>query len=221
MKRQWTADELMDHWTLHPDELTLIGRVADEGRLGFAVLLKYFQQEGRFPQGKGEIPGAVVSFLAKQLGVPPDTFLRYAWTGRTFERHRTRIRNALGFREATTQDADDLTAWLCNQQLAQDHRSERAEEILAAECRARRIEPPTPERVARLIRSAIHTFETRFYAATLAQLSPESRRELDALIGDEADEDRAHEDKADAAPGDGHGGEESERGSDPTFRTAA
>ena len=209
MKRQWTADELVDQWTLHPNDFTLIGHTAAEGRLGFAVLLKYFQQEGCFPQGKVEIPGAVVAFLAKQLGVPPDAFLRYAWTGRTIERHRTRIRNALGFHAATTRDADDLTAWLCNQQLAQDHRIERLEEALSVECRARRIEPPTTERVARLIRSAVHTFETHFYATTLAQLSPESRNELDALIGDESDEDGTEEEHDD-----GRRGKETERDPD-------
>jgi hypothetical protein len=64
MKRQWTPEELMDEWTLHPDDLALIGNKGDAGRLGFAVFLKYFQREGRFPAGIGEIPGAIVTFLA-------------------------------------------------------------------------------------------------------------------------------------------------------------
>lgn len=38
-----------------------------------------------------------------------------------------------------------------------------------------------------LIRSALRTFEARFYAATLSRLSAESRREMNALIVDKAD----------------------------------
>src|SRR5260221_871479 len=87
----------------------------------------------------------------------------------------------------TTQAKMVLREWLCTHQLSQDHRRERLEEALAAECRSRHIEPPTPERIARLIRSAIRTFETRLYATTLGRLSPANRRELDALLYDLAD----------------------------------
>ena len=184
MKRQWTPEELIDEWTLHPDDLALIGNKADAGRLGFAVLLKYFQREGRFPTGIGEIPGAIVTFLARQLGVAPDAFVRYEPTGRTLERHRARIRQACGFREATTADAAALSAWLCDHYVSHEHRLESLQEALYNECRARRIVPPTPDRVTRIVRSALRAFETRFYAATMRRLSPETRQELDALLVD-------------------------------------
>lgn len=50
MKRQWTADDLAEHWTLSPDERALLANRAPATRLGFALLLKYFQHEGRFPR---------------------------------------------------------------------------------------------------------------------------------------------------------------------------
>ncbi|UFP95177.1 hypothetical protein ISF26_02685 [Gloeobacter morelensis MG652769] len=40
MKRQWTEQELIEQWTLLPDELTLMASLADYNRLGFAILLK-------------------------------------------------------------------------------------------------------------------------------------------------------------------------------------
>ena len=49
MKRQWTPDELAEHWTLHPHDLDLLANKSGPTRLGFALLLKYFQQEGRCP----------------------------------------------------------------------------------------------------------------------------------------------------------------------------
>ncbi len=43
MKRHWEPDEVVDHWTLLPDELTLLANKAGATRLGFAALLKFFQ----------------------------------------------------------------------------------------------------------------------------------------------------------------------------------
>ena len=37
----------------------------------------------------------------------------YRWQGRTIEYHRAQIRKLLGFREATVEDGEALTAWLC------------------------------------------------------------------------------------------------------------
>ena len=51
MKRQWLEAELAEQFTLTPDEHALIAGKDrnEENRLGFAVLLKFFQAEGRFP----------------------------------------------------------------------------------------------------------------------------------------------------------------------------
>jgi hypothetical protein len=60
MKRHWEPDELVDYWTLLPDELALLANKAGAMRLGFAALLKFFQIEGRFPLHKHELPPAAV-----------------------------------------------------------------------------------------------------------------------------------------------------------------
>jgi hypothetical protein len=43
MKRDSSADELVAQWTLLPNELALLGNKTGATRLGFAVLLKFFQ----------------------------------------------------------------------------------------------------------------------------------------------------------------------------------
>lgn len=52
MKRSWQPEELIEHWTLIPTELDLLTKKTASNRLGIALLLKYFQYEGRFPTSK-------------------------------------------------------------------------------------------------------------------------------------------------------------------------
>jgi hypothetical protein len=40
MKRQWTAEELSEHWTLAPSELALLANKTGATRLSFALALK-------------------------------------------------------------------------------------------------------------------------------------------------------------------------------------
>ncbi len=98
MKRQWTREELAEHWTLDRDELALLGNKTGATRLGFALLLKAFGYEGRFPRSKHELSGAVIVHVAQQVDVPAELYPRYEWSGRTIEYHRAQIRASLGFR---------------------------------------------------------------------------------------------------------------------------
>ena len=66
MKRQWETEELIEHWTLHVEEMALLGNNTGATRRGFAVLLKFFQKEAGFPAFKNEVPGVVITYLATQ-----------------------------------------------------------------------------------------------------------------------------------------------------------
>lgn len=151
-------------------------------RLGFAVLLKFFRREGRFPQHKHEVPGIVITFLATQVGVDTTAYMQYAWQGRTIEYHRAQIREALGFRESGVADGEQMQQWLITEILPQEHQEERLREQAYAWFRRMQLEAPTPERLTRLIRSAAHTFEQQFYEATLARLPEASQAALEALL---------------------------------------
>src|SRR5437667_128587 len=74
MKRTWTSEELLEHFTLLPGELTAFGNKSGPTRLGFAVLLKCLQYEGRFPRSRQEVAPEVVRFLATQVGVDAALF---------------------------------------------------------------------------------------------------------------------------------------------------
>lgn len=79
MKRSWTEDELLEHFILVNIERKLIGNKTGASRLGFTVLLKYFQHEARFPTKRSDIPRPVVEYIAKQLELSPDLFDQYRW----------------------------------------------------------------------------------------------------------------------------------------------
>ena len=190
MKRAWHPDELIEHWTILPQEHKLLGNKSGPTRLGFAVLLKYFQYEGRFPQHPREVPSGIVIHIAQQLDMEPETWSHYDWQGRAIKYHRAQIRQELGFREATVADGGALSTWLGKQVFTSTHRPEHLKEALYQRCRDIRIEPPTPDRVERLIRSALRQFETQLGERVLYRLSPSTRKKLDALLAvDESTED--------------------------------
>ena len=81
MKRQWEPEELIEQFILIPVEMALlpedVTNANPSNRLGFAVLLKFFQVEARFPQHPVEVPKAVVHFIAQQLKLTEEDYRRY------------------------------------------------------------------------------------------------------------------------------------------------
>jgi hypothetical protein len=61
VKVDWDTEELIENWTLLPQELELVKNKVGANKIGFAVLLKYFQHFARFPDSSKEIPDAIIS----------------------------------------------------------------------------------------------------------------------------------------------------------------
>ncbi|KPN46763.1 DUF4158 domain-containing protein [Mycobacterium intracellulare] len=106
MAREVDQDGLIDCWTLVGDELELVAGKRGATKLGFALLLRYYTERGRFPRGRSEIPDAAVDYMARQVEVDPTEIAFYEWTGRTSKFHRAQIRQALGVRECTVLTAE-------------------------------------------------------------------------------------------------------------------
>lgn len=182
MKRNWEIDELIEHFTILPNEMKLIENKTGETKIGFAVLLKFFQNEARFPTHKHEVPKVVVSYIAKQIFSEPSLYSKYDWNGRAIKYHRSQIREFFSFREDTIQDAHEMTEWLCQHVLQHNQEFEYIKEVTYQRFRDMKVVPPTPDRIEKLIRSAIRTYEDHFFQATFQKLSPSSLLKLDALI---------------------------------------
>ncbi|MGO4649703.1 DUF4158 domain-containing protein [Nocardia sp. 2YAB30] len=142
MVREVDQDELIDRWTLVGDEMGLVAGKRGATRLGFALLLRFYAERDRFPRGRSEIPGAAIDYVACQVDVERSEIAFYEWSGRTIEYHRAQIRTALGFRECSVADADEITEWLVEQVTQVERSAERVPEHVLAQCRQRRLEPP-------------------------------------------------------------------------------
>ncbi|WP_226351777.1 DUF4158 domain-containing protein [Pseudonocardia sp. ICBG601] len=142
MARELGQDELIDRWTLVEAELAMVAGKRGATRLGFAVLLRFYTEHGRFPRSRSEIPDAAVDYVARQVGVPVTELAFYDWSGRTIEFHRSQIRRTLGFRECSVADADKLTEWLVTTVTQTERGAERVRDQLLDRCREERIEPP-------------------------------------------------------------------------------
>ncbi|EAW36256.1 putative transposase [Lyngbya sp. PCC 8106] len=73
-----------------------------------------------------------------------------------------------------------------------DRNEQHLTEIVYQRLRELKIEPPTSERIERLIRSALHSCEQNFCATTSAQISSETRAKIDGILNtDKALEEQA------------------------------
>lgn len=188
MKHNWTLDELIDRWTLLPNELDLVSDSKSEpNRLGFALLLKYFQLEGRFPRHRREIPQTALTYIARQLKVSPDVFQAYDWRGRTIIYQRATIRSFLGFREGTVVDSETVATWLQEYVLPQNQQLEPLIEAVYERYRTLKIEPPTISRVERLTRSALRLYTEQFGETIATRLSAQTKSRLDSLLARETE----------------------------------
>ncbi len=129
-----------------------------------------------------EIPTSALCFVADQLGLSPFVFQQYAWRGRARKQHRAEIRTFVGFRSFTAADASTLDTWLRQAILPSEQNAQHLQEIVVDWCREHRIEPPTPQRIERLIRSALHRHERAFFDAITQQLPPSTRAHFDSLL---------------------------------------
>lgn len=69
MKRESTQEELINRWTLAPNELVLLMNKTCPPRLEFAARLKFFQAEGRLPGTESDVPAGAVEEVVKQRSV--------------------------------------------------------------------------------------------------------------------------------------------------------
>ncbi|MGA5471713.1 DUF4158 domain-containing protein [Streptomyces arboris] len=186
MRQEWEPEDLIEVWTLLEEDQERLRNKSGANRLGFALLLKFFEVEARFPESPGEIPAPAVSYVAQQVKVPAEEWAGYDWQGRAIKRHRVEIRAAFGFRECTAEDQTQLAEWLAAELCGVELNRDRLAEAVVVRCQGDRMEPPTSGRIARLVGSAVTAFEERFCAATVDRLSAATRSRLDDLVAEDA-----------------------------------
>jgi len=182
MRQNFTPQELADHFTLLPAEQELLANKTGSNRLGFVVLLKYFQWEGRFPEHVQEVPRAVVDHIAHTLTMPVERYLQYDLEGRSARYHKEQIRHWTGFRVGTVADADAITTWLCAHTRVDDATPSGLALRAQERYKALHIEPPTPGRLERMSHAVQRTLEEQFFTTLSATLTPKTRQTIDTML---------------------------------------
>jgi hypothetical protein len=177
VQAEWEPEELIGAWTLAGSDWKLIANKAGVTRLGFAVMPKFYEIEGRFPAYREEVPQAAVDYLGSLVKVDPALFAKYSWAGRTIEYHRAQIRKACGTRGPTEDDEDRWAWWLAAELCPAETNQDRLAAALRRRCRSEKVEPPTAGQVERVVAPGCHQFDEAFAAtAGSGQRSASARR---------------------------------------------
>ncbi len=174
--------DIPEGWTLTPADLTLVMAKGRANRLGFAVLLLFYRAHGRFPGAPTEIEPQAVDRVARQVGMGATPHDGLDLAARTWKRHRAEIRALFGYRETTVADAEALEDWLRDQATTVGAVPDHLVARLEARCRELTIEPPSADRVDRIVRAAIRAYEEGLFARIRDRLTRETRARLEALL---------------------------------------
>ena len=148
------------------DELELLRNKSGATRLGFAALLKFVLWRGRFPRALRELPDDAVAHLARQVRVPAGELGPFDFASRTAQAPpHARSAPTRAFGSAASPTPTALTVWLAEHVAGVERRDDRVREQLLARCRQQLIEPPTPDRVAEIARSALYQAEQALLGA--------------------------------------------------------
>jgi len=185
MQQLWPAEELVEHWSLTPEELALLPGKADGGKLGFAIQLAFYKQHGNFPDDEVDVAPAVVAHIASQIGVSITMLDGYDWAGRTGRRHRQLILDILAVTPFDKAAETAFRAWLAEEALPREPNSAALEEQIGTWFARNRIASPGAYRLDRLVASARAAHDERAFRMVAGRLDPEARRRLDALLADD------------------------------------
>lgn len=190
MPQLWNEFGEQEEWLLDSDELALLPRMADKGRLGFAIQLKFRQVCGRYLDSFDEISPDVVQCVADQIGVAATTLSTYDLASRQGQRHRQVIRRHLGYQLPSGNDLKRLATWLTNEILPFDPQARHGRDMAIDWCRTQHLEPPAIDHLERIIRSCVHGYETQQLAIIHTRLSTHNQIAIDKLLAnDNADID--------------------------------
>lgn len=182
MKRTFSYNELIDKFSFSIQELQLLKNKSGATRLGFGIMLKFYQNELKFPRIKNEIPETVIEFVAKQVDVNPDMFDEYDWNNRSIKYHRRQIRKFLNYREISLKDYNDLKDWLYEYLLPYEKSFENIIKKTHQRLNDLRIELPAQQHLERVVSSAISKFEDDFLKNTFKKIPQNSFKKIDSLI---------------------------------------
>jgi len=177
---------LIEHFTLHKRELAILpgkrGPRMPENKLGFAVLLKYFQYSGCFPANPGSVPKLVLLFIANQVNCNTDNLTNDTWKDRSIKRYRADIRSFLGVSEWSDSRAPEFTKWLYKNLDPNKSQINQVVDTAIFRLKHLKIELPSRLTLERIARSSIRQWEDHFFTTISQKMPINCKNEIDNLL---------------------------------------
>jgi len=178
----YTFEKLIEQYTLSPNELQLIYKKSSNNRLGFAILFKYFQNEGRFPENKKNISDKILEYISKQLKIESSEFAKYDWSKRNITYHRKQIREHFGFRETSISDLENIKKWLMKNFLKNTLKEEYLKTIVCNRFKDLKVELPAEGQIERCVKSAVKSYEDKLFNNIYNELPQSTITSIDNIL---------------------------------------
>ena len=161
------------------DLLVAKSKRGQHNQLVFAVMLKFFELNHRFPNLHDTITN-LVEILAWQLDCEEITELDAS--DRSYERFRLEIRKQFGFKYATQADQERFLTY-CSVAIFPEVLTPEQERAKAYDYfKSQKLEPPAHLHLERILKSAHHRFETAYFKRIEQSISQETKLAIDELL---------------------------------------
>jgi len=161
MKQHWTKLELIDYWMLTTKEKEYINK--KNNKLVAAIKIRYFDQQGSFPNSSSDIPLIILEYVANQLGVEVKEIDNYKWQSRSSQRHNQEIRDYYGFSKFKDSDLS-LVEKLVEEKFTKEALSVN---LIVGQLykllKDNKIEPPSNQEIYRHVNNNYNKCEQRFF----------------------------------------------------------
>ena len=183
---------------LSNDELSLIKtKKPSKNKLGFAILLKYFQLENRYPKDIKFVDPLMLHTIANQLNIRTSRIDNFDWEGRSTDRYRQEIRGFLRYREANETVIASLKLWLIKKVFPEAIKKSQRIEYAYIYFRENKIEPVSHKELERHINSAHHAFEQQLFESISSKLLNQTKKMIDSILSDGTENDDEDDDLID------------------------
>ena len=154
------------------------------GQLVFGIMLVYFKQYTKFPNGK-EVSSWLILQVAKDLDIDPLQISTFDWLGRTAKKYRQDIRRYLGYRISTMQDSTNIIDYLVKQLIPRHLPESVLLEQVSMHFLKNKIEIVSTKQLKSYISSATQKFEQQFVSKVFNHLQQEQLILIDLILDTE------------------------------------
>lgn len=156
------------------------GKHGTQNQFVFSVMLKFFEEYGRFPQQKDPDLKKIIPSVSKILHLQINEESK--WDNRSAERFKKEIRQHFGFRSPTLQDKAAFISYCQTYIFPYAPRPEQALEQAYGYFREQKLEPYSNKQLERFLNEAHHQFEDMLFSAITQSLSENTKKQLDHLL---------------------------------------